>query len=254
MPSSLARNTDEPSTNCRKDVGTNQPDKFKPHCNTHARGMQASNIYARRTSRRDTLPTDDWETLVPHQQPPRHSFRDQRALMFHAVTPEAAHGGRETSTAISPRTTDLGILFKNDVPDNIEGFTDSDRAGDAERRCSTSAYIFMAGGVPSTWSNRKHPTVALSSTEAKYRSLAEGTKEALWLLQQLLQELRLRKADAINIHCDNITTMNIASNPIMHARTKHIEVHHHFVCENFRDLSKFGHRHCPKRIMQHCIV
>ena len=87
--------------------------------------------------------------LYLNQQPPRHSFRNQRALTFHAVTPEAAHGGHETSTTMSPRTTDLGILFKNDVPDDVEGFsTDSDRAGDSIRRCSTSTYIFMAGGVP----------------------------------------------------------------------------------------------------------
>lgn len=148
--------------------------------------------------------------LYLNQQPRRHSFRNQCALTCYAVTPETAHGGHKTSTTMSPRT-DLGILFKNDIPDDVEGFTDSDRAGDSVRRCSTYAYILKAGGVPTIGATISNKLLRnLSSTEEKYRSLAEGTNETLWL-QQLLQELRLRKADAINIHCDNNSTMKRAS-------------------------------------------
>ena len=34
------------------------------------------------------------------------------------------------------------------------------------------------------------------------------------------------------IFCDNQSTIKLAKNPVYHARSKHIEVHHHFV----RDL------------------
>ncbi len=35
----------------------------------------------------------------------------------------------------------------------------------------------------------------------------------------------------IVIYCDNISTILLANNPIYHARTKHIEVHYHFIKE-----------------------
>ncbi len=33
------------------------------------------------------------------------------------------------------------------------------------------------------------------------------------------------------IYCDNINSILLANNPVYHARTKHIEVHHHFIRE-----------------------
>ena len=46
------------------------------------------------------------------------------------------------------------------------------------------------------------------------------------------------------IYCDNISNMQLAKNPVFHARMKHIEVHYHFVRE--RVLSgevelRYGH-------------
>ena len=38
------------------------------------------------------------------------------------------------------------------------------------------------------------------------------------------------------IKCDNQSTIKLAHNPVYHARTKHIEIQHHFVTE--KTLSK----------------
>ena len=38
-------------------------------------------------------------------------------------------------------------------------------------------------------------------------------------------------ADSKTIYCNNLNTIQLAKNPLFHARTKHIEVHNHFVCE-----------------------
>jgi len=35
----------------------------------------------------------------------------------------------------------------------------------------------------------------------------------------------------IIIYCDNINSIVLANNPVHHARTKHIEVHYHFIRE-----------------------
>jgi hypothetical protein len=35
----------------------------------------------------------------------------------------------------------------------------------------------------------------------------------------------------IVIYCDNINSILLANNPVYHVRTKHIEVHYHFIRE-----------------------
>ena len=40
---------------------------------------------------------------------------------------------------------------------------------------------------------------------------------------------------AIQIHCDNESAVKLASNPVFHARTKHIEVRHHYIREKVLD-------------------
>ena len=40
----------------------------------------------------------------------------------------------------------------------------------------------------------------------------------------------------VPIRCDNTSAVNIAKNPVQPSRTKHIEVHHHFI----RDLVEKG--------------
>ena len=96
---------------------------------------------------------------------------------------------------------------------------------------STSGYIFHLGSGPISWSSKKQSIVSLSSTEAEYIGSSKASQEALWL-RQLLEELHHHQESPSIIFCDNQSTIKIAKNPVYHARSKHIEVHHHFV----RDL------------------
>ena len=41
-------------------------------------------------------------------------------------------------------------------------------------------------------------------------------------------------SDPTAIYCDNLSSIQLAKNPVFHAWTKHIEVHYHFVCEHVR--------------------
>ena len=36
----------------------------------------------------------------------------------------------------------------------------------------------------------------------------------------------------IPINCDNTSAINLSKNPVMHSRTKHIEIRHHFLREH----------------------
>lgn len=76
---------------------------------------------------------------------------------------------------------DRGITYGGQETLFIEGYSDSDWAGDKERRKSTSGYIFILNGGPMSWYSKRQSTVALSSTEAEYIALTLAAKEATWL-------------------------------------------------------------------------
>ena len=163
---------------------------------------------------------------------------------------------------------DRGITFGGEKELCIEGYSDSDWAGDKESRKSTSGYIFMLNGGPVSWCSKRQATVALSSTEAEYRALTLAAGEATWL-RLLLTELGLLlpdqqhaeirisnsntsgkaiKADqnialrgkeeefdpcsdkgSIPLKGDNQRSIALAHNPVFHARTKHIGIQHHYI-------------------------
>jgi hypothetical protein len=87
--------------------------------------------------------------------------------------------------------------------------------------------------------------VSRSSTEAEYRSLSITTAELFWI-RMLFRELGVSLSIPPVLWCDNIGALSLASNPVFHARTKHIEVDYHFVREKVlnRDiLIKFINTH-----------
>lgn len=54
-------------------------------------------------------------------------------------------------------------------------------------------------------------------------------------MQMLLADLGIQVQVPVVIHCDNLSSIQLARNPVFHARTKHIEVHYHFVRERVLD-------------------
>jgi len=71
--------------------------------------------------------------------------------------------------------------------------------------------------------------VARSSTEAEYRSMALIVAEVTWI-QSLLSELQVAHSKPL-ILCDNTSTVSLAHNPVLHSRTKHMELDLFFVRE-----------------------
>ncbi|KAJ1692760.1 hypothetical protein LUZ63_009458 [Rhynchospora breviuscula] len=123
-----------------------------------------------------------------------------------------------------------GLRFTYGHPFTLHAYSDSDWAGCAIDRRSTTGFCIYLGGNLVSWSAKKQPTVSRSSTEAEYRSLALTSAELLWL-RYLLTELQITMPDIPTLWCDNIGATFLASNPSFHARTKHIEIDYHFVRE-----------------------
>ena len=128
-------------------------------------------------------------------------------------------------------TQDFELVYRGDLT-RLVGYTDADWAGDVSTRRSTSGYIFNLGSGAISWSSKRQPTVALSSCEAEYMGETQATKEAIWL-RRLLGELleQVEQPAATVIFGDNQGAIQLARNPQFHARTKHIDIQHHFVRE-----------------------
>uniref|UniRef100_A0A2N9ELB4 Reverse transcriptase Ty1/copia-type domain-containing protein n=2 Tax=Fagus sylvatica TaxID=28930 RepID=A0A2N9ELB4_FAGSY len=122
-----------------------------------------------------------------------------------------------------------GIAF-TPGPLSLSVFSDADWAGDPNDRRSTSGLLVYLGSNPITWSAKKQPTVSRSSTESEYRALATASAELCWI-RTLLKDLGIYLSQPPILWCDNISALAIASNPVFHARTKHIEVDFHFIRE-----------------------
>lgn len=123
-----------------------------------------------------------------------------------------------------------------------------------ETRRSIGAYVFTLASGPIAWSSKQQPTISDSTTEAEYKALLEGAKEAVYIRRLLLElqafepgqvpvqfnDATIHK-DLVNahlpsihnahLHCDNQGSIKLARNPVFHAKTKHIESKHHFIRE-----------------------
>ncbi|CAH9147462.1 unnamed protein product, partial [Cuscuta epithymum] len=121
-----------------------------------------------------------------------------------------------------------GIILRRNSPLTLSGYCDSDWASCPITRRSVSGYFVLLGNSPISWRTKKQITVSRSSAEAEYRSMASLGCELIWL-KNLLSSLAVDHSEPINLFCDNRAALHIASNPVFHERTKHIEIDCHFI-------------------------
>nr|GEV75364.1 hypothetical protein [Tanacetum cinerariifolium] len=97
-------------------------------------------------------------------------------------------------------------------------------------RKSTSRGSQILGGKLVCWSVKKQSSVAISSAEAKYVVATGCCAQVLWIKSQLTNYDVLY--DKVPIFCDNTSAITISNNPLLHSRTKHIDIRYHFIRDN----------------------
>lgn len=128
-------------------------------------------------------------------------------------------------------TKDLGLKFGLCASEaTIKGYADADWASDKDTRRSVTGYLFMHGGAAISWSSKLQPTVALSSSEAEYMSACAAAQEAIHL-RRLMGSLGYMQQGPTIIMEDNMGCIGMSENPIMHRRSKHIDIRFHFLRE-----------------------
>ncbi|GKA56164.1 indole-3-acetic acid-amido synthetase GH3.17 [Tanacetum coccineum] len=93
-----------------------------------------------------------------------------------------------------------------------------------------AGYVCLLGSGAISWCSKRQPTVSLSTTEAEYRAAAMTAQEITWIML-LLKELHQPTNYSVPLYCDNLSAIRLAENLVFHARTKHVEVYHHFIRE-----------------------
>eukprot|EP00253_Pinus_taeda_P001949 PITA_01949 len=131
-------------------------------------------------------------------------------------------------------TVQFGIHYSAEASPLLVGFTDSDWDGDLDDRKSTAGYVFTLGSGPITWACKKQAAISLSSAEAEYRGVVEASKEALWL-RQILLEFGFEQQHPTTLSCDNQSAIQLCKDPVQHQRSKHIEIHMHFIRKLIHD-------------------
>jgi hypothetical protein len=89
----------------------------------------------------------------------------------------------------------------------------------------------MLASRATNWNSKKQQTVTLSTTEAEYMALCQTAKEATWIANLMTELEFTTTTEPTTIYSDNQGGIALARNSIHHARTKHIDIHHHFIRE-----------------------
>ena len=124
-------------------------------------------------------------------------------------------------------TPNLGLWYPSGSDFSLKGYSDADHAGCKMDRKSTSGSCQFLGEKLVSWSSKKQNSVSTSTAEAEYVAAGACTAQILWMRNQL--------ADYgfdfpnVPIYCDSQSAIAIANNPVMHSRTKHIDVRYHFI-------------------------
>ncbi|MCP4339239.1 MAG: hypothetical protein GY799_10210, partial [Desulfobulbaceae bacterium] len=145
------------------------------------------------------------------------------------------------------KTKNLGLLYSPSSPHNLIGYSDSDFAGDVNDRRSTSGFVFIRSGAAVSWRSRKQQVVTLSTAEAEYVALSSAVQEVVWL-REILGSINQPQKSPTVIMEDNKAAIKIATNPVFHGRTKHIETKYHFTRDQLANGS-ISIQYCPTKEM-----
>ena len=120
------------------------------------------------------------------------------------------------------KVTSKMCLYFGGAEQILEGYTNSNMAGNLDGRKSSLGFLFTFVRGPISWQSKLQKWVALSITETEYIAAEEARKEMLWV-KWFLQELGIKKNE-YKVHYDSQSALNLCKNFMQHSRTKHINI------------------------------
>ncbi|GKE33547.1 hypothetical protein Tco_1452869 [Tanacetum coccineum] len=127
-------------------------------------------------------------------------------------------------------TSHLGLWYTKGTGLETTVYADSDHAGDYVDRKRTSGVCTFMGCCLTSWFSKKQTALAILTTKVEYVFAGKACQQALWMKQALADyDIKL---DDIPVLYDNIGAIDLSKNTVLYPRTKHIEIQHHFLCDN----------------------
>ncbi|KAK0576361.1 hypothetical protein LWI29_016072 [Acer saccharum] len=157
------------------------------------------------------------------------SASQQADCSMSASLPAAVAPAPSSTVTVAPRLEAIATAADDapTAPGPVSS-SDADWAGNKDDYSSTSAFVVYLGCNPISWSSKKQNTIAQSSTEAEYRTVAATAAVLNWVCF-ILTDLGLTLTTVPVIYCDNVGATQLCSNPIFHSRMKHVAIDFHFI-------------------------
>ncbi|WVZ80825.1 hypothetical protein U9M48_028272 [Paspalum notatum var. saurae] len=121
-------------------------------------------------------------------------------------------------------TPEHGLWYSSGSSLSLRGFSDADHRGCRIDRKSTSGTCQLLGTSLVSWSSRKQASVSLSRVYICCSQL-------LWM-KATLSDFGLRFG-RFPLLVDSTSAISVAKNPILHSRTKHIDMRFHFLRDHY---------------------
>ncbi|WIA17281.1 hypothetical protein OEZ85_014150 [Tetradesmus obliquus] len=127
-------------------------------------------------------------------------------------------------------TTSMGLVFNGKLGGlQPRGFCDASYGDDPDTRRSTSGSVFTAASGAVIWCSRLQKCVTLSTCESEYVAASHAARDAIWF-DKVMFETGFGTS-RVQMYGDNQGALKLIRNPITSMRSKHIDVHYHFVRE-----------------------
>jgi hypothetical protein len=139
-------------------------------------------------------------------------------------------------------TLDFGLWYSTSSSLLLHGFSDVDFAGCQSDRKSTSGTCYFLGSSLVSWSCLKQSSLAQSTIEADYVAATSCFSQLLWITYTMSDFGE--EYTHVPLQCDSTSAISVAKNPVLHSKTKNIEVTYHFLKDNV-EKGKIALIHVP---------
>ena len=133
-------------------------------------------------------------------------------------------------------TTGLMLTYRKIESIEIEGYSDSDFAGDVDDRKSMSGYIFTLANGAISWKSSKQSVTASSTMYAEFVAYYEASGQVTWL-KKFVPGLRVVDSieKSLKLYCNNELAVFYAHNNKSSGAAKHIDIKFNVVKEQVQD-------------------
>ena len=147
---------------------------------------------------------------------PTHVAAARRILRYLAGT--RSLGLTYRRAAADPALASVG---KASEPNQLSASADADHAGGKDRR-SISGWAVMLNGAMVTWSSKRQPVTAISSTESEFYAVSQCALDCVYL-RRVMSMMGYQQTRPTSIAQDNAACIYLVRGSGMYNRAKHID-------------------------------